>query len=198
MRVNPARQLEHLVEAVLAQKLYAVEFAWGFTLLEQHLDSLAHQPRNDEERAFGERLERAVQALRVAMAQVRRFTEEVDLGELDRGLAGARAQIYPFDELQALARRLQLTELAEGMFVLEALERGWQRSWEASVTRHQGETRAVFTCRACGWELTWVQEVGSAEELEMPFAELSCPLCSGASSDEEDDPSESPPERSGT
>lgn len=185
--------MEHLVEAVLAQKLYAVEFAWGFTLLERHLDELTFEPRSDDERAFAGRLQRTVGGLRAALAHIRHFTEEVDLGELDRGLAGARAEIFAFDELQALARRLNLSELADRLFVSDALERDWQESWEASVTRHQGETRAVFTCRVCGWELAWVQEAGSAEELEL---DLSCPLCSAANSDEEDDPSESPPEPS--
>ncbi len=188
--------MEHLVEAVLAQKLYAVEFAWGFTVLERHLEELTFEPQTDEERAFAHRLQRTVASLRGALAHIRQFTEEVDLGALDRGLAGARAEIFPFDELQALARRMNLPELAERLFVPEALERGWQEAWEGSVTRHEGETRAVFTCRTCGWELTWVEEVGSAEELELPFSELSCPLCSAASSDGEDDPSESPPEPS--
>ena len=184
MRVNPARQLEHLVEAVLAQKLYAIEFAWGFTLLERHLENLICLPRNEDELAFAGRLAKAVTSLRVALDHIRTFTEEADLGELDRGLAGARAEIFAWDELRALARLLALPELAEEIFVVESLERPWQEQWEATVTRHQGESRAVFACRTCGWELTYVQEVDSAQELEMPFSEIICPLCESPSSGE--------------
>lgn len=181
--VNPARQLERLLEDVLAQRIFAVDFAWGFTLLERHLagargwveglDGLEPARELQREQALG-----ALSRMDEAMARARAFVEEGDLADLDRALAAARQAAWSFEEVFAAARDGEgvVGEIPARLRVEPRVEREWQREWSATVTRHQGESRATFRCKECGWEFSYVEEA-PAGELEVPFSSLACPLC---------------------
>lgn len=182
-KANAARHLERLVEEVLAQEIFAVDFAWGYTLLERHLSGLRDwihslEDLKPQERAARDRALEGLELLDQAMTHIRRFAEQRDLGELDRGLAAARNAAWALEEAAARARYAggRVASLAERLRIPHKLEREWQKRWEGTVYRHQGESRAVFTCRRCGWELTYVTEAGPGE-LEVPFSELTCPFC---------------------
>lgn len=175
--MNPARHLERLVEEVLSQKIFAVDFAWGFTLLERHLAAAAAWLATQPESLTRERTRNALERLDEAMGHLRTFVEENRLPELDRGLAAARQAAWDLEEAFALARREGLHELPDRVSIEPAVQRDWQREFAATVTRHQGESRVTFTCRRCGWEFSYVEEA-PVGELEVPFEELQCPLCS--------------------
>jgi hypothetical protein len=178
-RVNPARFLEKLVEDVLGQKIFVVDFAWGFTCLERHcLQAGAWLGENPGPAA--ELARHGLDQLRAALACLRRFAEEKNLGQLDRGLALARQAAWTLEEALAVARRVGPPDLAEHLNIPDTLQREWQRQWSATVTRHLGESRATLRCRSCGWELTYVAPA-DVLEFELPFEELSCPFCEAAS-----------------
>lgn len=180
--VNPAKHLEALAADMLGQRIFAVDFAWGYTLLERHLaatrawlDGLELEPhaglaRDKARQAFG--------ALDVAMAHLRTFVEESELPELDRGLAAAREAAWELEEAFALARVAgpPLDELPDRARIAPEVERTWQRDFDATVTRHRGESRVTFVCKECGWEFSYVEEA-PVGELEVPFSEIVCPLC---------------------
>lgn len=172
---NPARALERLVEQVLGQQIFAVDFAWGFTRLERHLEGAraAEGPRDPRLAALEGQ---AAGRLEAAMGHLRGFVEEAELGRLDRGLAELRGAAWAFDELLAAARGTGEEARIERFACPELLERDWQRGWEGQVTRHLGESRAVFRCRTCGWEFVYVEEA-PVGEIELPFEELGCPAC---------------------
>lgn len=179
---NPAKHLEQLATDMLAQRIFAVDFAWGFTLLERHLATLGPwlAALGELEGPAGLARERAragLAELDEAMGQLRRFVEEGELADLDRGLATARQAAWTLEEAFAAARPLgpPMGEFPERARLAPA-GRDWQRDWAAAVTRHQGCSRATFTCRTCGWELSFVQEA-EAGEWEIPFSEILCPLC---------------------
>ncbi|MBI3925623.1 MAG: hypothetical protein HY319_08795 [Armatimonadetes bacterium] len=186
-RLNPARRLELLLEALLGQRLYSVEFAWAFTVLERHLRESRRwleclEQLSDDESSVRERTLSVLSELGEAMQEVRRFAEEGELGALDRGLAGARRARFPLDEMAARADRVggPIAFLRERIWSDSSADRPWQEAWDATVSRHRGETRVTFACKTCGWDFTYVAEAGSAEELEVPFSELECPFCSPA------------------
>lgn len=174
------------MEDVLAQRIYAVEFAWGYTVVARHTDhALAWLDRLEQQAGPGSRA--ALQPARAGMAALqsslrllRRFVEEKDLASLDRGLAQLRRAVFPLQEAAAAAELLggALADLPQHLFLDPAQDREWDAAWKARVQRHQGESRVTFTCKQCGWELSYVSVVGSAEQLEVPFSELECPFCS--------------------
>lgn len=185
--LNPARHLEELVEAVLAQRIYAVEFAWGFTLVAHHLSAAQEGIQalevtsTPEERVVLATAGRALETLGRALDALRRFTEEKDLGSLDRGLALARQARFPLDEAVAAAGLVggTLTALPPLLWLDPAPSRDWEEGWQALVQRQHGETRATFRCKQCGWEFTYTRESSSSEQLELPLSDLDCPLCDG-------------------
>lgn len=171
-RVNPGRHLEQLVEEVLAQKIFAVDFAYGFSRLERHLA---------EVRAWLSAEGREVPALeelQEALDSVRAFTEQKTLGDLDRGLAAARRATWKLEEAMARAtvEGGAMAELPERLRIDPELKRDWQTRWSARVFRHQGESRMVFACKTCDFEFTYVAEA-PVGEVELPFEELACPFC---------------------
>ncbi len=168
--VNPARHLENLVEEVLAQKIFAVDFAYGFTRLERHLAEVRHW-------LAGGGLE-GLDELEQAMASVRAFVEQKSLGDLDRGLATARRATWMLEQSMAQAE-LEGSELPRRLRIMPRLQRDWQERWSARVFRHQGESRMVFACKQCDFELTYVAEA-PVGEVELPFSELNCPFCDPA------------------
>ncbi len=168
--INPARHLENLVEEVLAQKIFAVDFAYGFTRLERHLVEV-------REWLAGRQLD-GMDELEQAMASVRAFVEHKSLGDLDRGLAAARKATWMLEQSMARAE-LEGNELPARLRIDPGLQRDWQERWSARVFRHQGESRMVFACRQCDFELTYVAEA-PVGEVELPFSELSCPFCDPA------------------
>lgn len=182
--LNPARHLELLVELLLAQRLYAIEFAWSFTVLERHLQAAAQWLRRlpplsaEQDSVRGLTLD-LLESLGGAIDHLRIFAEQADLGALDRGLAAARTLRFPLDEAAARAELVGglLREFTPRVWSDPTVGRPWQKDWEASVVRHMGESRVTFVCKTCGWDFTYVAEVGSAEELELPFRELECSLC---------------------
>ncbi|GMU56533.1 MAG: hypothetical protein AMXMBFR33_56790 [Candidatus Xenobia bacterium] len=165
--VNPARHLENLVEEVLAQKIFAVDFAYGFTRLERHLAGVRQWLAGRELEGLDE--------LEQAMASVRAFVEQKSLGDLDRGLATARRATWMLEQSMARAE-LEGNDLPERLRIAPGLQREWQERWSARVFRHQGESRMVFACKQCDFELTYVAEA-AVGEVELPFSELSCPFC---------------------
>lgn len=174
--VNPGRHLENLVEEVLAQKIFAVDFAYGFTRLERHVAGV---------RAWLETQQRplpALEELQRALDFVRAFAEEKSLGDLDRGLALARSATWSLEEAMARAtvEGGVMAELPGRLRIDPALERAWQHRWSARVYRHQGESRMVFACKSCDFELTYVAEA-AVGEIELPFEELLCPFCEATS-----------------
>lgn len=180
--VNPAKHLETLASDMLGQRIFAVDFAWGYTVLEQHLAAtrawlvgLALEPRAELAR---EKARQALGALDVAMAHLRTFVEEGELAQLDRGLAAAREAAWELEEAFALARVSgpPLDELPDRARIAPQVERDWQRDFAATVTRHRGESRVTFVCKECGWEFSYVEEA-PVGELEVPFSAIVCPLC---------------------
>lgn len=165
--INPARHLENLVEEVLAQKIFAVDFAYGFTRLERHLAGVREWLEGREVDGLAE--------LEQAMASVRAFVEQKTLGDLDRGLATARRATWMLEQSMARAE-LEGSELPGRLRIAPGLQREWQERWSARVFRHQGESRMVFACKSCEFELTYVAEA-AVGEVELPFGELSCPFC---------------------
>ncbi len=114
--------------------------------------------------------------LGLAVEAARKFIETADLAALDRAFGLTRRLCFPFDELRAKARALEVFELDQ-LLSFETPTREWEDSWSAKVVRLGGETRADFRCRECGWEFSFVSEVGVHEELELPFGEFACPIC---------------------
>lgn len=181
--VNPAKHLETLATDMLSQRIFAVDFAWGFTVLERHVDLVRAwldglgELGADAEHAR-ERARAALGELAGAMDRLRAFVEEGDLADLDRGLAAARQAAWSLDEAFAAARAAggAVAGFPERARIAPEVEREWQRDFAATVTRHRGESRVTFTCRECGWEFSYVEEA-PVGELEVPFSEIVCPLC---------------------
>ncbi len=173
-RVNPGRHLEQLVEEVLAQKIFAVDFAFGFSRLERHLAGVRTWL------AAHDRSLPAVDELQKALDSVRAFAEQKTLGDLDRGLAAARSATWMLEDAMARATVEGgiMSELPDRLRIDPALERDWQERWQAKVYRHQGESRMVFACKTCDFEFTYVAEA-PVGEVELPFEELTCPFCDG-------------------
>lgn len=91
---------------------------------------------------------------------VRRFLEEVDLSALDRALA------------------LVGEPTGEQMPPLEARPPVFSPKWQVRTSRIRDVSRAEFTCRECGFELTFSLEHAANTEMRLPFEELECPVCS--------------------
>ncbi|MEW6281605.1 MAG: hypothetical protein AB1758_23545, partial [Candidatus Eremiobacterota bacterium] len=101
-KLNPARLLENLLEDALAQRIFAVDLAYGFTRLERHAaqvrawwEGLAARPE------LHARVMDALAEFDRALGHVRTFAEEKSLGDLDRGLALARSANWMLEDAAA-------------------------------------------------------------------------------------------------
>lgn len=175
--------LQALLQELLEQRCYVIEFAFHFDRLEkafeQGVDPL-------EVAGLDPVWLRKAEDLRAkfspAFDQARRFAQEKDLAALDRAFGLCASLRFDFEELLARGAHLFSSPPSNWRTALEAPPRegrDWQQRWGAEVTRHQGLTTVDFKCRTCGWEFRFVSEVGSAEEAELPFEELECPECTG-------------------
>ena len=170
--------LEELLQELLEQRCYVIEFAFHFDRLEKAF--LEASRVEVEEKNWVARVGEVRERLAPAFAQARKFAEEKDLAALDRAFGLCASLRFEFEELLARGHHLFEGELWCRHLVAPPRQgRDWQQSWGAEVTRHQGLTTVDFKCRTCGWEFRFVSEVGSAEEAELPFEELECPDCTG-------------------
>lgn len=176
---NPARRLEQLLEDLLAQRIYVIEFAWHFTQLKSWLQAAHHWVSAQAADEHGLRLQAvdAIEQTGAALDHAAAFASNKDLSALDRAFGLAARYRFPLDELAARARQAGWPELSRRLNYDGPDHRQWQEQWDSRVTRHHGVTRATFRCKTCDWDFTFVSEVGSVEELELPFEELSCPFC---------------------
>ncbi len=163
--------LEKLLQELLEQRCYVIEFAFHFDSLEQSFRGSAGIEGADPN--WVRRVVDLRSRFEPAFQQARRFAEDKDLAALDRAFGLCASLQFEFRELLARGGHLMEPDGGWQRFLLAPPRQGrdWQDRWGAQVTRHQGLTTVDFKCLSCGWEFRFVSEVGSAEEAELPFDE---------------------------
>ena len=177
---NLARHLEDATQAVVSQRIYAVEYR---AVLEVVGDRLAEAPlvlqesRGRLDPFVYARLEQGFQELCRANQKLVEFCETADLGILDAGLGSCRQADFLLQEAEALQRRVAGIE---PLFPLLQAPLDFEpplENFEIQVTRQAGVSRVNFRCPDCGWEFSYAREIDATDFLELPLSDFTCPLC---------------------
>lgn len=177
---NLAQYLEEATQAVVSQRIFAVEYR---ALLEEIGDRIDRTPalladaRARLDPLVFERLEQGYTELCAARGQLVEFCETAELALLDSGLGACRRADFLLLEAQALQRRVAgdtpLLPILQAPVELEPpLE-----DFELQVTRQAGVSRATFRCPTCGWEFSYAREIDATDFLELPLSDFTCPMC---------------------